>query len=218
MDIKVDTNTVIVFDLDDTLYNELDFLKSAYRSIAKFLEPDSWKPLYSKMFSLYRCKINVFKTLAESHHIELSVLVDLYRHHQPEIQLFEGVLDVFKAIKSKGGNIAIITDGRSKTQRAKLKSLGILNYLDFIVISEEIGTEKPNSANFKAIEQALSGEQYYYIADNLKKDFIAPNTLGWKSVALIDNGKNIHFESHKFSGVECAPNEFIENFKNITIL
>ncbi|MBU2930117.1 HAD family hydrolase [Winogradskyella psychrotolerans] len=218
MDIKVDTNTVVVFDLDDTLYNELDFLKSAYRSIAEFLDLDNWKPLYSKMFSLYRCKINVFKTLAESHNIELSVLVDLYRNHQPEIQLFEGVLDIFEAIKSKGGYIAIITDGRSKTQRAKLKSLGILNYLDFIVISEESGKEKPDSANFKAIEQALSGVQYYYIADNLKKDFIAPNTLGWKSVALIDNGKNIHFESHKFMSIECAPNEFIENFKDITIL
>ncbi|WP_417860962.1 HAD family hydrolase [Winogradskyella sediminis] len=218
MDIKVDTHTVVVFDLDDTLYNELDFLKSAYRSIAKFLDLDNWKPLYSKMFSLYRCKINVFKTLAESHNIELSVLVDLYRNHQPEIELFEGVLDIFEAIKSKGGNIAIITDGRSKTQRAKLKSLGILNYLDFIVISEEIGTEKPDLANFKAIEQALSGVQYYYIADNLKKDFIAPNTLGWKSVALIDNGKNIHFESHKFSNVECAPNDYILDFKDIKIL
>ena len=30
MDIKIDTSTALVFDLDDTLYNEIEYLKSAY--------------------------------------------------------------------------------------------------------------------------------------------------------------------------------------------
>ncbi|WP_179354437.1 HAD family hydrolase [Winogradskyella vidalii] len=218
MDIKVNTETVIVFDLDDTLYNELDYLKSAYKSISKHLEPENWKPLYSKMFSLYRSKINVFEFLAESYKTDIKLLVDMYRHHQPDLQLFEGVLDVFEAIKSKNGKIAIITDGRSLTQRAKLKSLGILSYIDKVIISEEIGSEKPNIANFKAIENALSGSEYYYFADNLKKDFIAPNALGWKTVALIDNGKNIHFESHNFMTTQNSPEDYIINFKGVVIL
>ena len=60
MDIKVNNNTVIVFDLDDTLYNELDYLKSAYQHIAQQLEPKDWKSLYVLMLSFYRCKKNVF--------------------------------------------------------------------------------------------------------------------------------------------------------------
>ncbi|MBO3097903.1 HAD family hydrolase [Gelidibacter pelagius] len=218
MDIKIDLGTVVVFDLDDTLYNELDFLKSAYQSIASLLEPKDWKPLYSKMFSLYRCDINVFEFISIAYNIEIGQLVEMYRNHHPNIQLFDGVLDVFDAIKSKDGKIGIITDGRSKTQRAKLESLAILDYLDGIVISEEIGFEKPNLANFKAIENSISGNVYYYIADNLKKDFIAPNALGWKSVALIDNGKNIHYESHKHSDSHNLPQDFILNFKEIKII
>lgn len=218
MDIKVDNNTVIVFDLDDTLYNELDYLQSAYKSIAQFIEPDDWKRLYSEMFSLYRNKINVFESVASAYNTKVSELIDRYRNHEPDIKLFDGVLEVFEAIKSKDGKIGIITDGRSNTQRAKLKSLGVLDYVDSIIISDEIGSEKPNVANFKAIENSLSGAVYYYIADNLKKDFIAPNALGWKSVALLDNGKNIHFDSHKFMSIKNLPLNFITDFKQLKII
>lgn len=218
MDIRVDSQTVIVFDLDDTLYNELDFLKSAYQSIALFLEPSDWKSLYSKMFSLYRCKVNVFEFLADAYRIEIKILLDMYRNHHPNIHLFEGVIELFDSIKSRDGKIGIITDGRSKTQRAKLKSLGITQYLDCIIISEEIGSEKPSIANFKAIENSVGGKNFYYIADNIKKDFIAPNALGWKSIALIDNGKNIHFQSHMHMYSENTPHGFILNLKDLTII
>ena len=218
MDIKVDSNTVIVFDLDDTLYNELDYLKSAYKSIALFLDPNDWKQLYSKMFSLYRCKINVFEFITDAYNTDVEILIEMYRNHQPEIQLFDGVLEVLDAIKSKNGKIGIITDGRSNTQRAKLESLGVLKYMDCIVISDEIGSEKPSEANYKTIENSLPGTVYYYIADNLKKDFIAPNALGWKGVALIDNGKNIHFESYKYMDPENLPHEFIISLKEIKII
>ncbi len=217
MDIKVDSQTVIVFDLDDTLYNELDYLKSAYKSIALFLEPNDWKRLYSKMFSLYRSKINVFESIAFDYNKEIGSLTEMYRNHNPNIQLFDGVLEVFEAIKSEGGKIGIITDGRSNTQRAKLESLGIINYIDCVVISEEIGSEKPSLANFKAVETTLPAKFYYYIADNLKKDFVAPNALGWKSIALIDNGKNIHYESYKFMSVPNLPFGFLIDFKELKI-
>lgn len=218
MDIKVDHNTIIVFDLDDTVYNELDYLKSAYKSIAVSLDPNGWKQLYAKMFSLYRCKINVFEFVSNAYDSKVVSMIDMYRNHQPDIQLFEGVLDIFDSIKQKNGKIGIITDGRANTQRAKLKSLGIMSYIDKVIISEEIGSEKPNLANFKAIENSLSGTIYYYIADNLKKDFIAPNALGWKTVGLIDNGMNIHCESHKHMDFQNLPQEFIISIKDLKII
>ncbi|MGJ8593038.1 MAG: HAD family hydrolase [Aquaticitalea sp.] len=218
MDIKVDAHTVIVFDLDDTLYNELDYLKSSYKSIALFLEPINWKLLYSNMFSMYRSKLNVFEYLTNSYEIDIETLIEMYRNHQPSLELFNGVTELFEAIKSKNGRIGIITDGRARTQRAKMESLGITNYIDKIVISEEIGFEKPSQENFKAIENSLNGNVYYYVADNCKKDFIAPNALGWKSVALIDNGKNIHFESHKFQSIQNAPQNLIIELTELKII
>ncbi|RXJ45959.1 HAD family hydrolase [Gelidibacter gilvus] len=218
MDIKVDSETVVVFDLDDTLYNELDFLKSAYKAIAKSLEPNMWEKLYSRMFSLYRSGINVFEFLSHNYNREIQEFVNMYRHHNPDIKLFDGVMEIFQAIKSKNGKIAVITDGRSTTQRVKLNSLGILEYIDSIIISEEFGSEKPALANFKAIEHSLPGKVYYYIADNLKKDFIAPNKLGWKSIALIDNGMNIHNESYLYMEEKFLPQMFLREYKHLNII
>ncbi|MDN3493735.1 HAD family hydrolase [Winogradskyella bathintestinalis] len=218
MDIKVSSKTVIVFDLDDTLYNELDYLKSAYKAIAISVEPTDWRPLYSKMFSLYRNKINAFDYIADLYNTKIELLVEMYRNHQPNIQLFDGVLTIFEAIRAKNGKIGMITDGRSRTQRAKLQSLNILNFIDKIIISEELGTEKPQTANFEAMQNALPASEYCYIADNLKKDFIAPNILGWNSVGLIDNGKNIHSISHQYMNDENRPQHFIIDFNDITII
>lgn len=218
MDIKVDHNTIVVFDLDDTLYNELDFLKSAYRSIALFLEPNDWKLLYSKMFSLYRNEHNVFEFLKHNYNVEIPILLEMYRSHKPDIQMFEGVLELLMAIKHKNGRIGIITDGRLKTQMAKIESLGIYNYIDKIIISEEIGSEKPSKLNFKAIEESLVGTVYYYIADNVKKDFIAPKELGWNTVGLLDNGKNIHFDSYQHSNSYKLPDDYIIDFKELNII
>lgn len=61
MDLKVDSQMVVVFDLDDTLYNEMDYLRSVYMSIAKNLDLDNWQSLFSKMFSLFRSKKDVFE-------------------------------------------------------------------------------------------------------------------------------------------------------------
>ncbi|WP_299390923.1 HAD family hydrolase [uncultured Gelidibacter sp.] len=218
MDIKVNENTVIVFDLDDTLYNELDFLKSAYRSIALFLEPKDWKQLYSRMFSLYRSKINVFEFLISRYEVSKESLISMYQNHYPDIQLFNGVIEVLEAIKSNKGRIGVVTDGRVITQSSKLKSLDILKYIDKIIISEEFGSEKPNVENFKAIEACLSGLEYYYIADNLKKDFIGPHFLGWTCIAVVDNGKNIHHDSYKYMDLLELPINFIVDFSDLKII
>jgi putative hydrolase of the HAD superfamily len=56
------------------------------------------------------------------------------------------------------------------------------------------------------------------MADNLKKDFITPNFLGWKTVGLLDNGKNIHYQSHENMDIEHQPQEFIFSFSEINII
>ena len=218
MDIKVDEKTVVVFDLDDTLYNELDYLRSAYCAIAKELNPKQWENLFAQMFSMYRNKENVFQYLTATFKIDKEILISLYRNHIPSITPFQGVLPLFKAIQNKKGKLAVITDGRSKTQRAKLKALGIEDYFDKIVISEELGTEKPDKNNYLSIEQAFKDHKYCYIADNVRKDFISPNKLGWNSIGLIDNGLNIHSDSFLYFTEEHLPKTFVKSIIDIKIL
>lgn len=217
MDIKVNNKTVIVFDLDDTLYNEISYLKSAYQEIAQKVDANKWEMLYAKMFSLYRCGENVFQYISKQYSIDVQKLISLYRNHVPNIEPFNGVSTLFGDIKKAEGKIGLITDGRSRTQRNKLESLGLIKYFDEIIISEEIGSEKPNEANYKAIEKAFPDCIYYYIADNIRKDFIAPNELGWISIGVIDNGLNIHFDGHLYMTNPYTPKYFVNSVADINI-
>ncbi|MFC4097912.1 HAD family hydrolase [Euzebyella saccharophila] len=217
MDIKVNNKIVIVFDLDDTLYNEISYLRSAYQEIAQKVDANNWEILYAKMFSLYRCGENVFQYISEQYSIDIQELISLYRNHVPNIKPFKGVSSLFEDIKKAGGKIGLITDGRSRTQRNKLEALGLIKYFDEIIISEEIGSEKPNEANYKAIEKAYPDCLYCYIADNIRKDFISPNKLGWQSIGILDNGLNIHFDGHLYMNKPFMPKYFVNSVADINI-
>jgi putative hydrolase of the HAD superfamily len=218
MDIKVDDKTVIVFDLDDTLYNEISYLQSAYREIAQHLVPEDWQGLYADMFSLYRHKQDVFAFLSDRYAVPKDQLLQRYRGHEPSLTLAPGAHTLLQSIKQQQGKLAIITDGRSRAQWAKIHALGIAPLLDKVVISEELGTEKPHENNYRAVEKEFGPGTYTYIADNPKKDFITPNALGWQTIGLLDNGLNIHFDNSLYTEKTHRPQCYINTLSEIRIL
>ena len=217
MDLSINRKVVVAFDLDDTLYFEVDFLKSAYREISQNLDPDNWEVLYIKMLSLYRCGQDTFEVISKAFNVKKADLIEGYRNHIPEIVLRENVSDFISNIRAYGGRTVIITDGRVTTQMNKIKSLGLAPRMDDIFISEALGTEKPNLNNYKAVEQRFPGCKYLYIGDNPKKDFVGAKKMGWKTVGIIDNGLHIHKESHLYLSEDLKPDVFIRDFSEITL-
>jgi putative hydrolase of the HAD superfamily len=219
MDIKVNSETVWCFDLDDTLYNELDYLKSAYAEISRVVEPTSPLNLYARMISMYRNKEDVFDYLTQNYTITKEELLSEYRNHLPHIAPFNGVKELFEGINSKKGKLVCITDGRSISQRNKLSALGLLDYFDLLVISEEIGSEKPSPMNYSLVEEHFPSMHYTYVGDNWKKDFLIPNERGWHSIGLIDNGKNIHSGVFQYMMLEAhRPKALIRYISELHIL
>ncbi len=191
---------VICFDLDDTLYKEIDFLKSAYREIAIHAAQGDRRladRAYTEMLQAYKDGGNAFLRLNEWLGVTTPVAdyLAMYRAHRPDIHLEEDVVATLDALKTAGHTLALITDGRSVQQRNKMAALGLNRWIDDgdIVISEEIGSEKPAEANYRRVmEHHPEAERFVYVGDNPAKDFIAPNRLGWTTVCLLDNGENIH--------------------------
>ncbi len=182
-----------VFDLDDTLIPEIDYLKSAFQEIALDTDPNN-KSLYNEMYQWYQNKENVFLQLQKRYqNISISDLKKRYRNHFPNFNPMSENRELLIEIKKKGHFLGLITDGFSVTQRNKIKALNIETLFDLIVISEEFGSEKPNKDNYSVFHQFGTNENYY-IGDNVSKDFITPNALGWTTVCLLDNGKNIHIQ------------------------
>lgn len=192
-------NKYVIFDLDDTLTYEINYLKSAYLEIAKKIDQDNFRVLNKEMLLWYENKENVFEILAQKYPIHtLDDLILNYRRHFPEIFLNEGAEEILEFCKIKGYKLGLISDGRSLTQRNKLKSLGIEDKFDKIIISEEFGFTKPDKRNFEVfLEHNIS--DYFYIADNPLKDFVIPNKLGWKSICLLNNGMNIHLQNFEIA-------------------
>ena len=184
-------SATVVFDLDDTLVKEIDYLKSAFKAIAAKVDSAKNDSLFNQMLLWYQNKENVLQNIESLYGITVAELRQLYRSHYPHFSNASTVFTLLNSLKEKGFYIGLITDGYSLTQRNKIKSLGIEDLFDLIVISEEFGSEKPNENNYKVFHQ-FATKYYYYIGDNTAKDFLAPNQLGWISVCLLNNGENIH--------------------------
>lgn len=217
----VTRNKVVVFDLDDTLYKEIDYLKSAYYEIADwFRNHYDIYGLWGEMLRYYGEKKDVFQEIIDFYKrpIEKEFLLDMYRAHQPNIQLDDDtrfVLDYLK--KSEGYEIAIITDGRSLTQRNKAKALGLYQYLGDeldMLVSEEHGYEKPDRYAYEMVEAFFPQCEYVYVGDNPKKDFLAPNRMRWNTICLLDDGRNIHKQDFGLPN-DYLPKWRIGNMKDI---
>jgi putative hydrolase of the HAD superfamily len=200
-------NSFVVFDLDDTLYNEIDYLKSAYRHIANTINPAIENNIYSDLLNWYNQGLNPFSHLIEKYPTTLSLnqLLDLYRFHKPQIQIHKEASIFMQWLIKQEIPLGLITDGRSITQRNKLKSLQIIELFTDIIISEEFGSEKPNKNNYLYFNKKYPHRNFTYLADNTKKDFIAPNELNWQMICLHDNGNNIHKQELKL-----LPNKVIQ--------
>ena len=185
------SETVIVFDLDDTLCSEFEYLQSAFREIATSLEKNNPDALLEEMISNYKSGKDVFDILVQQYNLpSKDSLIHTYRNHFPSFPN-NNSHELLTNLKKQGYILGIITDGRSVTQRNKLKSLNIEHLFDKIVISEEFGSEKTNERNFTVFHE-YEAQKYYYIGDNPAKDFYQANRLGWITICLRDNENNIH--------------------------
>lgn len=192
----IDNNTHIVFDLDDTLFKEIDFVKSAYIYINSYINSRFNIDLSKSIKKCLSGEVNFFDLINSKLHPDqnfpIEKYLELYRFHYPEIKLSKDTSVFFEKILSHNIDFSIITDGRSISQRNKIKALGLYDLVKNIIISEETGFEKPHLNNFKILNRIYSNKKLIYIADNTSKDFIAPNSLNWDTICLVNNGQNIH--------------------------
>ncbi len=220
MTLTLKPNSFFVFDLDDTLYPEIEYLESAYKFIANKIEPIAGENMYDEMLRRYYLKENVFEWVVSrcerrSANINISHLLNLYREHEPAIKLNAGTKHLLDVLKEKNIPAGLITDGRSVTQRNKLKSLGLLNYFKEVIISEEFGSEKPDEKNYLFFEDKYSGSDFFFIGDNTSKDFIVPLKLGWVTICIKNKGRNIHHQNLTEGQI---PNIILSSFEELILV
>lgn len=191
----------VIFDLDDTLYNEKEYVRSGYKAVSDYLgggyEEKLWdffkagKPAIDELLKEIGCENEKDKVL------------NIYRSHKPDIHLYPGVDEMIAEFKEQGIKVGIIIDGRPEGQRNKLDALGL--DVDDVIITDELGGiqfRKPCDIAFRILftHWRMNPADIVYVGDNPMKDFQAPQQLGMRSVYFKNNDGlyQSKLTSHKF--------------------
>ena len=187
---------VIVFDLDDTLYNEIDFVKSGFKALSHYLDSSHQDELFMFMYDTFISEGSgkIFDKLLQKYNYDISLekMIDIYRFHCPKIQLRSDALILLE--ETKLFPTALISDGPWQMQENKFKALGLNKWIDYPVYTDYYGTSKPNTKAYQMVMEHFVDEIYVYISDNPKKDFQAATELNWKTIRFKNNNgiyKNI---------------------------
>lgn len=189
---------VIVFDLDDTLYSELDYVRSGLAHVAKNLSAKfktDREELYELLFnSLKLGRTEIFNRVLFDLNLftasNLKSCIKLYREHSPLINLYQDTMPVLKAL-AKHYSLYIVTDGHKLVQEHKLRALRLydspLIKKAYITYRHGIKHSKPSPYCFNKIvkSERVMPNEVVYIGDNPKKDFVGIKPLGFKTIRVL---------------------------------
>jgi len=183
----------IVFDLDDTLYCECDYVRSGIASVDVWVQwqlgVEGFGAAALRLWNAGRREKLFDATLAglgvAADPATIAAMVAVYRDHPPRIRLAPDARAFLAS--DHGFGLALISDGFRGTQRRKVAVLELSRYaFDPIIFTDDWGREywKPHPRAFETVEAAHRGRssRFVYVADNPSKDFLAPHALGWAAV------------------------------------
>jgi putative hydrolase of the HAD superfamily len=108
-------------------------------------------------------------------------LADRYTSYREEnMYLFDRAHEVLDWFRAQGVRLALITNGTSAAQRAKIERFELGHRFDHIQIEGEFGIGKPEAAAYHhALDRlGVAAAETWMVGDNLEWEVIAPQALG----------------------------------------
>ena len=205
---------VVLFDLDDTLISEDEYIRSGYRHIAEVLEEKYRLKNQAAVQELYRLykesAKNVFNRFLDVHGIHYEVddikyLVNEYRSHTPHISYYDDVPETVQKLKDKGVRVGVITDGYLITQKKKAEAIQLQTMFEKIIFTDELGRDywKPSTKSFEMMKKYFGVEyrEMAYVGDNPQKDFYVKKSLPIKTIRIV-RPISVYSDSDYLEGVK----------------
>lgn len=214
---------VIVFDLDDTLYPEIEFVQSGFASVAGYLH--ALHPKHSKE-SLYTLMLQeleknergkVFDVVLEHLGCKTKQMVrkalSIYRLHTPTLTLPQKSREILEYYSNQNIPLYIVTDGNKIVQNNKIQALDVAPFIKTSFITHRYGKihAKPSPYCFVKIaeKEGVKYEDIVYIADNSNKDFVGIKKLGFRTIR-IKQGMFQNVQNPKEYQAECEIESLLE--------
>ncbi len=188
---------ILVFDLDDTLYDEKKFVFSGFSEVANWISEMSnvsSNEIYDYMvkdLSINGRGIvfnNALKKYFKETNKNIKKCLSIYRLHKPRISLEKDVVDLLLEL-GKSYNLYIVTDGNKIVQNNKIKSLDVEKYIAKVFITYRYGLKasKPSLKCFEMIKniENINWQELVYIGDNPNKDFVNLNKVNAITIRVL---------------------------------
>jgi len=155
----LDKYRLFLVDMDNTLYDERDFVLSGFRAVAGHVT--AWGPAAAATGDYLQRRFDacgrekIFDHLLREFGLEvtperIAELVEVYRAHKPQIALFPGAEEVLRYMRERG-RVVVVTDGLPAVQERKFKALGLERLVDQVVYCWATGFPKPDPRSLEGI-------------------------------------------------------------------
>ena len=201
----------LLFDLDGTLCDSdtawylaetetFQLLRKHYPDIPGEVITTTWAAVHRKLFqhldagkmsmatvrdTRFRCLFNAVGLPTCSLTEELNDF--LSRHYLENLRLYD---DVAVLEKLRAYHVGIVTNGaadeHTDSQLSKVRHLGLIERIQSLTISDEVGVRKPNHHIFDvACERAgVLPKEAVFIGDSIQNDIVGANSVGMTTVHI----------------------------------
>jgi putative hydrolase of the HAD superfamily len=186
----------VLFDLDDTLYDQRQFLDGAWRAVADRaaldgVDRDRFESALRDLATHGSDRghiIDLALTQIGATSVAVPDLVAAFRSHAPEhLDPYPGVTDALNDLQERVP-LGLISDGDPVIQRAKLAALGVAGCFTSVVLSDEHGRahRKPDPLPFRRAltELGVDARDAVYVGDRPVKDVAGAVGVGMHAIRV----------------------------------
>lgn len=195
-------------ELADRLESALTYFWSepARHKVARFAIAEARREVVRRTFESLRPALS--KALADAFADRFTSL------REAMTQCFPGALEGLEALRGRGIKLALVTNGSSATQRAKIERFRLTKYFDHIQIEGEVGFGKPEELAYRHAMAALGVEPHetWMVGDHLEWEVAAPQRLGLTGVWCDGFGRGLP------AGTSVTPDHIVASLAEIAAL
>lgn len=204
----------VLFDMDETLIEHqitgIELVQSTYREFADQFDHtkedefvrmvsrkanDLWQMMFDGVITGDVARpytfINALRALGEDDSMATEMLYNFENGLVDSTVLARGAVEVLDALHDAGVRTAVVTNGYTTMQTRKLEYHGLPDHVDFVLVSEAVGSHKPDREIFEeALRQAnAAAAETVFVGDNLNADISGAQSVGMLDVLIDPKGE-----------------------------
>jgi putative hydrolase of the HAD superfamily len=183
---RLRSDRVVVFGLDNTLYLEADYQASKLEVISEFAARyfGSAAPNEGQGGDFFD---RVLSHVEQMDDAERQDMIECVRQSLPRIRLFADALDVLAGLRDSC-LLAVVADGPLSGQQAKCRALELEKLADRIVYPDYWGRPfwSPHPRALMSIQNCygFEGRQCIYVSAGAESDFDEARRMGWLTIQV----------------------------------